>query len=196
MIDMVFTLAVDLEKVSRVMTGQKTYAFQRWAHRYGFAEDKSLSLVYADDNGRETSFDIILATEEQYQFWLDGVNFLIKKIKERRSRMSVDDLRLEAQWKKADADCSGTLSSGEIVKLIATLNINMPTKTIMKYFRMVDIDGSNELNLDEFVELMSLLLVRCVYSYLLNADKVTDHYDQGGIGFRMAINDKRSTVNS
>jgi hypothetical protein len=156
---------VDLEKVSRVMTGQKTYAFQRWSHRYGFAEDKSLSLVYTDDNGQEATFDIILATEEQYQFWLDGVNYLIKKIKDRRSRMSIDDLRLEAQWKKADADCSGTLSASEVIRLIASLNINMPSNTIMKYFRMVDVDGSNELNLDEFVELMSLLLVRYFHSF-------------------------------
>ena len=137
------------------MTGQKTYAFQRWAHRYGFAEDKSLSLVYTDDNDREATFDIVAASEEQYQFWVDGINFMIKKTKERQSRMSQDELRFESLWKKADTDCEGTISAEKFSKLIKSLNINMPMRTIMKHFRMVDVDGSNELNFEEFVEIMS-----------------------------------------
>eukprot|EP01035_Chromulina_nebulosa_P020678 gene20678-26809_t len=151
---------LDLEKISRVMTGQKTYPFQRWSSKYGYAEAKSLSFIYSNDEGVDTSFDIIVATDDSYDFWYGGLRYLLKRIKEKRSKMTADEKRLEAAWERADTDHSGTLSSKEIIKLIASLNINMPSKVILKNFKLVDSDGSGYLSLDEFVNLMDLLLIR------------------------------------
>lgn len=154
--------SVNLEKVSRIISGQKTYPFQRWAHIFGPASEKSLSLIYFDETGQERSWDVIAPNGEQFEFWYGSLRSVLRKIKNRREKMSLDDLRLEEYWNKADCDHSGRLSTTEIVNLAASMNVNMPSKTILRLFRQVDVDKSGLLDFEEFIRFMDLLSVRSV----------------------------------
>ena len=151
---------LDLERVTRIMTGQSTVPFQRWQARYGFADSKSLSFIYVQENGQETSFDIVLSSQESFEFWVTSMNYIIKQIKARREKMTIDELRLESHWRRADSDHSGTLTTAEVIRLIGSLNISMPQEIVLKTFRIVDADKNNSLDFYEFIKLMDLLLVR------------------------------------
>ncbi|CAM9331523.1 unnamed protein product [Phaeothamnion confervicola] len=64
------------------------------------------------------------------------------------------------QWKKADADGSGTLDTGEVIQLVQKLNINTDRAYIKAKIAQVDDNNDKVLQFDEFVELMRLLRAR------------------------------------
>ena len=53
---------VDIEKVIRLQSGQMTYKFERLAHIFGLAKEKSFSIIYSDQRGDEQSLDLIAPT--------------------------------------------------------------------------------------------------------------------------------------
>jgi len=135
-------------------------SFKRWSTIFGPAAEKSLSLIYIDETGREKSWDIIAPNAEQFDFWYGALRSILRKIKDSKDKMSLDDLRYEAYWGKADKDRNGVLSINEIVNLVTSINSGLQSKTILKMFRQVDVDKTGTLAFDEFVRFMDLLTVR------------------------------------
>ena len=153
-------IVVDLEKVLRIMQGQNTFQFQRYSMTYGDASEKSFSIVYLDEDGRENTLNLIAPSPDIFKLWHDGLKALVTKLKEQRENYSLDALFLKSLWDRADADHSGTLSSKEIIGLVASINVNLPNETIKTLFKKYDVDQSGTLDFTEFVEFMSYLRKR------------------------------------
>ena len=151
---------MDLEKVLRIMQGQNTFQFQRYSMTYGDASEKSFSIVYLDEDGRENTLNLIAPSPDIFKLWHDGLKALVTKLKEQRENYSLDALFLKSLWDRADADHSGTLSSKEIIGLVASINVNLPNETIKTLFKKYDVDQSGTLDFTEFVEFMSYLRKR------------------------------------
>eukprot|EP01032_Pedospumella_encystans_P021097 gene21097-23939_t len=151
---------VDLEKVIRVMQGQNTFQFQRYSQIYGDANEKSFSIVYQDSDGKEKTLDLIAPSQDIFKLWHDGLKALVQKLKEQRDNYSLDALFLKSLWDRADTDHSGTLNAKEIVRLVQSINVHLPTPTVKVLFKKYDVDNSGTLDFAEFVEFMTFLRKR------------------------------------
>lgn len=151
---------IDLEKVVRIVIGQSTPTLLRFGEKYQSDKDKTLSLIYLGDGGMEGTFDIILPTTESFKTWYGALRWIVRKFKDQRSKMTIDELRLRDRWFDADSDHNGTMEKDECIAMVAHLNINMPTNEVIAIFDQVDIDKSGTLSFPEFVEFYGLLSQR------------------------------------
>lgn len=157
---MIFFCLVDLEKVSRIMQGQNTYQFQRWASVYGDASDKSFSIVYLNKNNKERTLDLISPSPDIFKLWFGGLKSLVKKLQEQRQNYSLDALYLKSLWDRADDDHSGSLSTKEVISLVQSINVNLPADKIRQMYKKFDTDQSGTLDFQEFIEFMGFLRKR------------------------------------
>lgn len=148
---------VDLEKVSRIMQGQNTFQFQRFAHLFGDASEKSLSIVYLDKNNQEKTLNLIAPSADVFKLFFGGIRALVKKLQDQRQNYSKDSLFLKSLWDRADADHSGTLTFKEISQLVASININLPNDKIKQIYKKYDVDGNGTLDFSEFIDFMAHL---------------------------------------
>ncbi|RYH16659.1 hypothetical protein EON65_29675 [archaeon] len=151
---------MDLEKVVRILSGQTTYQFQRWTSIYGAASEKSFSIIFLDEDNQERTLDLIAPSPDVFKLWYGALSTLVKNLKMQRENFSPDALYLKSLWDRADTDHSGTLSSREIVNLIASININMPSASVREMYKKFDLDGNGLLDFHEFVEFMGFLRKR------------------------------------
>ena len=77
--------------------------------------------------------------------------------------MDVDYRFLKVKWDEADTDKSGMLTRKEVLALVASMNVDRPTKVINRIFKEVDRDQSGTLNFEEFIQFMELLRNRFVH---------------------------------
>lgn len=142
------------------MQGQNTFQFQRYSQIYGDANEKSFSIVYQDSDGKEKTLDLIAPSQDIFKLWHDGLKALVQKLKEQRDNYSLDALFLKSLWDRADTDHSGTLNAKEIVRLVQSINVHLPTPTVKVLFKKYDVDNSGTLDFAEFVEFMTFLRKR------------------------------------
>lgn len=142
------------------MQGQNTYQFQRWAHVYGDASEKSFSIVYIDDDNKERTLDLVAPSPDLFKLWFGGLKALVKRLEEQRKNYSQDSLFLKNLWDRADRDHSGSLDSSEVIKLIASINVNMPASQIRRMYNDFDTDKNGKLDFQEFIEFMNFLRKR------------------------------------
>lgn len=142
------------------MPGQNTFQFHRWTPVYGEAREKSFSIIYHNKNNEERSLDVICPSGEVYDLWFGGLSYIVDRLKKQRENASEEALYLKSLFDRADVDHSGSLSSREIINLIASININMPTSRIRQLYNKFDKDGSGSLDFEEFIEFVALLRQR------------------------------------
>ena len=119
--------------------------------------------MYNDKEGVERSLSLIAPTFDVLELWILGLQGIIDKIKKEKSTLSEDELFLQSLWDKADEDRSGKLEFSEVLHLLESININIPTETIKKIFNEYDVDKSNFLEFNEFILLMNSLKKRYCY---------------------------------
>ena len=158
---------VPLERVTRFIPGQTTAQFQRWASTYGDAKGTSLSILYTDNHGKEESLSITAPTADIYNLMLNGLQELAQKLQERTASYSQDMLYNHSLGDRADSDHSGSLDLHEIVELLSSANISLPTSTVKKIMKQVDVDHSGDLDFEEFVEMMNIIRKRLLKKLLL-----------------------------
>lgn len=151
---------VDICNIVSIKTAASSPNFARNMEWYEKGKDRSISIHFIDTDGKEDYLDFICHDEEEFKYVSDAINFVWHLVKDKRSRMSLDELKLERFWLRADTDHSGTLSVEEIISLVSSLNIDIPRRVILQIFRDVDIDNNNSLSFDEFVVFMDKVVVR------------------------------------
>jgi Ca2+-binding EF-hand superfamily protein len=72
----------------------------------------------------------------------------------------LDALFLKSLWDRADADHSGTLTIREVVQLVSSINVNLPSETIRAMYAQFDDDQNGMLDFVEFIEFMKFLRKR------------------------------------
>lgn len=169
---------IDLEKVTRIMKGQTTFQFQRWASVYGEASDKSFSIVYHTADNEERTLDMIAPSHDIFNLWFGGLSAIVRKLKEQRENFSLDALHLKSLWDRADADSNGTLTIREVVNLIASININMSSDKIRRMYKDFDEDQNGLLDFNEFIEFMNFLRKRpdieSIWMSLVRGERLPD----------------------
>lgn len=153
-------ILVDMERVIRIMKGQNTYQFTRYSSIYGEAAEKSFSIVYFNSDGSEKTLDLIAPSGDIFNLWVNGLNFLVKRLKEQRQNYSLDALYLKSIWERADADHSGHLTFKEVIHLVSTINFNIETSKLKTLIKKFDVDRNGSFDFAEFVEFMSFLRKR------------------------------------
>jgi len=86
-----------LEKVTNILVGQKTEQFTRFDTKYEHDNHKSLSLIYLDDELHKRSFDIVVFTDKEFEFWYGAIKMLVQKFKKLRDGMSIQEMRSVAK---------------------------------------------------------------------------------------------------
>jgi len=79
---------------------------------------------------------------------------------EMQHAMSLTTEQIKAEWDKADADKSGTLTFKEIQKLLNKLNLKLKDKDVKRRFKEVDKDENKTLDYEEFQVFLERLRVR------------------------------------
>eukprot|EP01041_Mallomonas_annulata_P001697 gene1697-3289_t len=144
---------VYLEQVNRFQEGQKTVPFERLKSSFGEAEKNSFSLIY----GEGRSLDFCAPTPDMFKLWKLGIRCCLQHIKDVKENMDVDKRFLKAKWDIADVNRIGYITRKDVLKLVSTMNMDVPTKAVNKAFKDVDRDKTNTLDFDEFCEFMDLL---------------------------------------
>lgn len=89
---------VDLERVKRVQLGQSTVPFSLQEKVYGIAHERSISVIYTNDDGEETSLDLLSPND----FVLKYINRCIRKavsnIEYDKKHISKEKRFLKAKW--------------------------------------------------------------------------------------------------
>ena len=160
----VTSILVALEQVSRLQRGQKTVPFERLRRFFAEADSNSFSLIYGDDR----SLDLCAPTPDIFNLWYCGLSACLKNIQNERQHMDVDYRFLKVKWDEADTDKSGMLTRKEVLALVASMNVDRPTKVINRIFKEVDRDQSGTLNFEEFIQFIELLRNRFVYILFFN----------------------------
>lgn len=153
-------LLVDMEKVTRIMQGQNTHQFQRYVRTFTDATEKSFSIVYLTTNNEERTLDVIAPSADVFNLCYGGLSNLLRKLQDQRQNFSLDALYLKAVWDRADTDRNGTLSSSEVLNIVNSINLNIPTVKVKAMYKAFDADNNGSLDFPEFVEFMSLLRKR------------------------------------
>lgn len=142
------------------MQGQTTPQFQRWISVFDDAKEKSFSIVYLNKDNEEHTLDVIAPSPEVFHLCHDGLSALTKKLREQRDNFSLDALYLKSLWDRADHDHSGSLTSKEVIQLVQSINVNIPSAKIKEIYKTFDSDDSGELDFTEFIEFMTFLRKR------------------------------------
>ncbi|CAM9667713.1 unnamed protein product [Scytosiphon promiscuus] len=145
---------VDLSRVDRVQTGQRTRKFSRFAEKHRSVNGHSLSLIYDD---QLSSLDLVAESEEEANTLVGLLNRLVVQCQDERTMEDEELKNFRQQWRKADKDNSGTLDKKEIVRLVQKLNITASSSYIKQKMREVDFNGDGVLQFKEFVFLMRFL---------------------------------------
>ena len=149
-----------MEKVLRIMKGQNTYQFTRYSHIYGEAAEKSFSIVYLNNDGLEVTLDLIAPSGDIFHLWVNGLDYLVKRLKEQRQNYSLDALYLKSIWERADTDHSGHLTFKEVIQLVSTINVSIEINQLKSLIKKFDFDHNGSFDFSEFVEFMSFLRKR------------------------------------
>lgn len=150
---------VDLERVVRVQLGQATVPFSRMEKTFGVpnAIERSLSLIYINIYGKETSLDIICGNKFILKYIYRSIQKCVASIEYNKIHTSVEKRFLKDKWETADSDRSGSLSRSEVNKIVQSMNIDRSVQVINKIFTSVDIDGNESLTFAEFLKFMERL---------------------------------------
>lgn len=150
---------VDLERILRVQLGQATVPFSRMEKTFGVPStiERSLSIIYVNSQGKETSLDVICANKFILKYVYRALLKCVAIIDYERTHTSVEKRYLKDKWEYADSDRNGTLSRSEIFRIVATMNIDRPQHVINDIFTSVDIDGNEKLTYSEFLKFMERL---------------------------------------
>lgn len=146
-----------MESVTRIQHGQMTVAFQKAAKQFSSVKQNSFSIIYMSDTGVEKSLDLIAPTPDIFRYWFDGLKHILQRVRYMRDQASLDERFYKMKFELADKDRGGTLDRNEVLDVIASMNNNTSKANIIKMFLEVDVDKSNNLDFDEFVQLMTLL---------------------------------------
>lgn len=146
-----------MEKVVRIQHGQMTVAFQKLSSKFAQVKQNSFSVIYTNNNGEETSLDLIAPAPQVFQYWFDGLKIVLKKIRHLRESATLEERYYKAKFDAADEDGSGTLDSAEVVDIICSMNIEMSKDVIKKMIDEVDVDKNGTLDFDEFSQLLTTL---------------------------------------
>ena len=153
-----FMYIVDMENVTRIQHGQMTVAFQKAAKQFSSVKQNSFSIIYqCETTGTEKSLDLIAPTPDIFRYWFDGLKHILKRVRYMRDQASLDERFYKMKFELADKDRGGTLDRNEVLDVIASMNNNTSKANVIKMFLEVDVDKSNNLDFDEFVQLMTLL---------------------------------------
>ena len=95
---LLFFNLVDLERVKRVQLGQSTVPFSLQEKVYGIAHERSISIIYSNEDGEETSLDLLSPND----FVLKYINRCIRKavsnIEYDKKHISKEKRFLKAKW--------------------------------------------------------------------------------------------------
>jgi phosphatidylinositol phospholipase C delta len=141
---------VDLEKVVRVQVGQMTAPFVTHAKTFEGASDRSISVIYTDDIGVETSLDLLAPNDHVFKYINRVIRKVVADLNEEKRTASVEKRYLKAKWEAADSDNNGYLTRREIIGIVSGMNINRTRAKIIEIFNAVDADASGELDFNEF----------------------------------------------
>ena len=155
----------DLTRVRRIQLGQSTEQFERFDHIYGIARDRSLSIIYLNEDSEEVSLDLLAPNEFILSYIHRCIKSAIVELEYERTHMSIEKRYLKAKWENADEDRSGLLNRREIIKIVANMNIDRPRSTLYSLFESVDEDASGELDFGEFTEFMDRIRRRPELEY-------------------------------
>jgi hypothetical protein len=144
------------------MPGQTTPQFQRWVSIFEEAKDKSFSIVYTTADNEERTLDVIAPSPDIYYTCFNGLNAKVKAFKEQRENYSLDNLYLKTLYDRADVNHDNSLSTNEVISIVATMNLNMPSNQIKAMITKFDVDKNGTFDFNEFVEFMGFLRKRFV----------------------------------
>lgn len=150
-------ITIPTAKITRIQKGQHTPQFQRMSNFFGVSKDSSLHIEFRDSRGREKTLNVIAPTPQVFEYLNNCLTQIVKKVADKIATQSLDTQYVEALWTRADKDKSGTLNKAEIISLIQSMNIDMPTKTVSQMFEKVDENKSGDLSYDEFLQFLDLL---------------------------------------
>ena len=153
-----------MEKVVRIQHGQNTVAFQKVLTKFAAVKQNSFSLIYTNENGVEASLDLIAPTPELFVHWFEGLKIILKRVRYMKENSSVEERFYKRKFEAADNDQSGTLDKAEVIEIISSMNIELPTKAVAKMIEENDVDKNGTLDFEEFSQLLTILRRR--YSIL------------------------------
>eukprot|EP00638_Chattonella_subsalsa_P003095 CAMPEP_0117747884 /NCGR_PEP_ID=MMETSP0947-20121206/8760_1 /TAXON_ID=44440 /ORGANISM="Chattonella subsalsa, Strain CCMP2191" /LENGTH=812 /DNA_ID=CAMNT_0005565389 /DNA_START=228 /DNA_END=2666 /DNA_ORIENTATION=+ len=157
---------VDLRHMDRVQPGCTTMKMARYAGQ--FDPQQSFSIIYDKSQTLDLINDSPQAKWETAAL-MQTLQVLISHRKE-EAQMHDDDTHYAiSQWEAADKDGDGTLSKSEITSLLYKINLNVDSSYVNRLFNEVDVDGSNDLDFDEFMELVNKLKRKIEMETLYNA---------------------------
>ena len=150
-------IVIHTDSITRVQKGQHTPQFVRMSKYFGYAKETSLTVDFRDKWGRERTLNLMAPTPEVFEYLINCLEQIMKYCQSKKEGLSLENQYVEALWARSDRDRSGSLTKPEIIKLVSSMNINMPTKTIDKIFEKVDENKSGDLSYDEFLKFLELL---------------------------------------
>ena len=151
------SISVDMEKVIRIQHGQSTVPFQRAISKFGAVKQNSFSLIYTNDDGMETSLDLIAPTPDLFNQWFEGLKIILKKVRYMKENSSIEERFYKRKFEAADTDRSGTLDKAEVVEIISGMNIELPSAKVSKMIEENDVDKNGTLDFEEFSQLLTIL---------------------------------------
>lgn len=161
-------IIIDTKKITSITKGQTTPQFSRQSKYFGCAKETSLTITFKDKRGRNRSLNLMAPNDEAFEYLFGALNAIVKKHLEKKSASSADSQYIEALWQRADKDKSGSLSQPEIIRLIQSMNINMPLNLVKNRFQKVDEDKTGTLSYDEFLAFLDLLRYKQEIDHVFN----------------------------
>jgi hypothetical protein len=146
-----------IKDIAQIRYGFTTAVWKKCLDKRKITNDKAnlaFSIMY--HNNRH-SLDLLADTEEIRSEWIQGLEYLIKRYRSHmRSYHEITDRWIWHLFSLADRDRSGHLNRSEVRRLLYSLNIEIETREMDRYFNQANIRASNyeelqHLDKDEFL---------------------------------------------
>uniref|UniRef100_A0A915K8T6 EF-hand domain-containing protein n=1 Tax=Romanomermis culicivorax TaxID=13658 RepID=A0A915K8T6_ROMCU len=149
-----------ISEILEIRSGWRTDNFQKLSSNPKFCnnilESRCFSIIFRHPIFLIKSLDFVAQTIEMQDYFVNGLRYLINKIRKEIHCFN-EEKWLKEQFIKADKNKNGTLSFKEVWNLLSYLNLELDEKQAKRLFELADFRKNNQLfgeeslDFDEFL---------------------------------------------
>ncbi|XP_077007655.1 1-phosphatidylinositol 4,5-bisphosphate phosphodiesterase eta-2 [Tamandua tetradactyla] len=186
---------ISIDSIQEVSEGRQSEIFQRYPGS-SFDPNCCFSIYHGE---HRVCLDLVSASSAEARTWVTGLRYLLAGIRDEDSlarRQRTRDQWLKQTFDEADKNGDGSLSLGEVARLLHKLNVSLPRRRVEQMFKEADTDDrQGALGFEEFCAFYKAMSTRRdLYLLLLAYSGRKEHLNAADLQRFLQVEQKMTGV--